>query len=627
MTAPAIRTKEQRVAVRAMMSARVRRTQLRLVSQKIHVNKRGDPLEFQDHYFMIAIFNDGSPMIVIMSSVQTGKTEYLISYAIACCEEGLSVFHVLPKYDIRNAFIDDRIDPLIADVPEYRVKLRKGRDSRDTKGADNKSIKRYATGTWRFVSSNVSADFKGFDADVTLADDIDEFDMKNFAKASKRLEGSDFKFGRYCSNPSYEGFGIHKLFVGGKQFWIHYRCDACEAWRKVDFFDCVALEITDDGGNVIDYELREGVEDHDEYVCHHCSGELNRERWKWIAINPDAPYPSYQISKLLKRTSSPLALFATFMDARSNDTDLEVFYNDDLGLPFSPAGSKLTDDLIKRACVLESMPDYIDPDEKGVRTAGIDVGTYYDVRISRRVLPEGATADTKPHRHAICIARVQTDAELLELLESYRVRAVVIDAFPETRKAKELQKACRRKGIDFWLCAFKSGEGKEAKIMTKDADERIVKIDRTYAVDCATADFREGCNRLPVNGLSLLDGFYKESMKANKRQLVDTPSGGKSWRWSKEANDHARFADVYDMIAGWLFGTPAFDATPTEDPNDVFEAEGALIRHPRRGKGGKRAFMEGEGDEVLTKKEDEGKESEGPKDTEQAEADALKRLF
>jgi hypothetical protein len=581
-------------AIRAIKLAEINKTVRRLIATKTHRTKTGEPIEFDDHYYMYPIYQSGAPMLVMQSSVMTGKSEYLIAFGIACCKNKLSVFHVLPKYDMRNAFVSERIDPLLQDTPEYAVLLR---SSEYSKAADNKSIKLFGEGTWRFVSSNVRADFKSFDADVLIADEVDEFDMNNFAMSLDRLESSIYKITRYAGNPTVPGHGINTLYEGGSQYEMHYKCTVCRQWQMLDFFGCVAEMVG--GGSVIDYRLRDGIEDHKEFVCAKCGAPLNRSEWKWLPTNlRGAPYPSYHLSALMSRRANPLQLWEEFCKARTNDIDLQVFYNSKLGTPYEQAGSAVTEDLLREAAMLKVQPEKI---EKGWCTMGVDVGTFFDVRISKPV---------KGTRCCMHIGRYRSLEELLELVKRYRVMCAVIDILPETRKAKEFQDKALPLGCDVWLCSFKkTGEGESTKIF-RDEEERQFKVDRTYAMDLALADLREGRNVLPINATSLLDGFYVRSMLSNKRVLKTDGRGNKVYKWTKEANDHQRFADVYDMLAGMVIGAPAADVAPTKAEQDL---EGVIVKE-RRTKSRDRDFLSAEKPDKRTGDVDK-------------EMGALKRLF
>jgi len=579
---------EKQNTKRALMAAKVMRSVLRLVAKQsdgttIHRTNSGECVEFGDHYFMIQIYKETAPKVVLMSSVQTGKTEYLIVYTMACVENGLDVFYVLPKYDLRNTFVANRIDTILEDVPRYKKMLRRATSKRS---ADNKSIKQFAKAVCKFVSSNVRADFKEFPADVQVGDEIDEFDLITYSMAPDRMEASDYKFVRESSNPTIEDHGIHAQFKAGTQNEMHYMCTGCSRWQVLDFFRCVAREIRDDRGVVVDHELREDVAVHNEFVCEECGSELNREQWRWISLHIQGKYPSYHISKMLLRSASPKDLWDSFCQAKAKgETELTRFYNSVLGIPYTAPGSRITDKILKEASLMKWQPYELG---KGWSTMGVDVGDHFDVRIS---------IHRDNRRLAVHIGRYKNLEDLHDLIKRYRVRCCVIDAQPETRLVKKFQADAE---CDVWLCRFKKGEG-EASTMIRHDEEKELSIDRTYILDQATAQIRDRTNILPANSDTALDGFYKKSMLANKRILRFDDRGNARYVWTKELNDHQRFADVYDLIAFLVFGGPAEAAPPDED----FEGD-MLLRGGFNAKPGMRKFMG-----VETAAPDEEKEGVG----------------
>lgn len=544
---------QRAIAKRAHKAACVMRAHMRLVAKNkqgetTHRNNHGKSIEFVDHYFMIQIYKEFAPYVVLMSSVQTGKTEYLISYTMACILEGLDVFYVLPKYELRNTFVANRIDPLIEDVPTYAKILKRNISKRSA--ADNKTLKQFIKAVIKFVSSNVRADFKEFPADVRVGDEVEEFDLENYSMADDRLENSPYKFVREASNPTVEDHCIHEKFKYGKQYEMHFRCTGCGKWQILDFFQCVCKEIHDSSGNVIDHVLREDVDQHDEFVCSVCNCALDRSQWRWIPLHSQGKYPSYHISKLMVRSASPKQLWDQFLVAkRKGATELTRFHNSVLGIPYSPAGSRVTDAMLQSASLMKWQPDQLP--EKEYATMGVDVGSFLDVRLS---------IHRNDLRLCIHLGRYKTFEELHDLIARFRVRCCVIDAQPEERQAKQFQEDAK---CDVWLCRFKKYEGEGSRI-NRDEKNREVSVDRTYILDMATQQIMDRTNVLPIDSATALDGFYKKSMLANKRVLRFDARGNARYVWTKETNDHQRFADVYDLIATHLWGSPAESVDPDE---------------------------------------------------------------
>ena len=95
------------------------------IARNHHQSVRGKPMVFADRLYLVELYKD-FPSIGgadIQSAVQTGKTECSIILALERAGwSGKIVAYVLPSGAVRNRFVQNRINPLIATVPAYRAK-------------------------------------------------------------------------------------------------------------------------------------------------------------------------------------------------------------------------------------------------------------------------------------------------------------------------------------------------------------------------------------------------------------------------------------------------------------------------------------------------------------------------
>jgi hypothetical protein len=128
----------------------------------------------------------------------------------------------------------------------------------------------------------------------------------------------------------------------------------------------------------------------------------------------------------------------------------------------------------------------------------------------------------------------------------YHVKRAVIDALPETRKARELQSALR--GIQIWLAYYvqlKTGS-KNVESEAWDIDKSVVNLDRTRTMDQMYARFFDGKNTLP--GFARDVQNYYDQMKAPVRVLEDN-NGEKIARYIETGADHFAHAENYCAVA------------------------------------------------------------------------------
>ena len=143
--------------------------------------------------------------------------------------------------------------------------------------------------------------------------------------------------------------------------------------------------------------------------------------------------------------------------------------------------------------------------------------------------------------------------ELGRMARRYHVQRLVIDALPETRKARELQQALGEGVV--WLAYYVSqriGTKREAPIQW-DHDNGVVNLDRTRSLDQTLARFYDASAGGP--GATLpgdareIPGYY-EHLTAPVRVLEDGPGGERVARYVCQGADHLFHAENYAMVAG-----------------------------------------------------------------------------
>jgi hypothetical protein len=519
-----------------------------------HVNTRGEAMDF-DHYPHIRdLYNTIASDIVLMGSVQSFKSEWSIIDHFACAFSGLSVFFVLPKYEMRTTYVQNRVNRCVEQVGEYKKIIGSG-------FFDSVALKNFGQGVIKYVGSNVIADFKEFPADVLFVEEVDQCAQENLDFAQDRLRASRYQFRRYLGNPTIEGTGVHKYFKQSKQreWWVP--CDKCGGLFELDWFTTIVEDITDKHGNIVDYRLRDTKWEpgcrRDIYpICPECSGTLDRVSvdGAWKAKEPAAAREGLHISMMCSTLNSLAGMWSRFRTALNDPGLLKRFFNSDLGLPFSAAGNKITDVILDR-CVdpdykLVLMPDraFVSGDSsEGPCVMGVDVGTNLDVRISK--------IEAKRVRRVVFVGKIRATnvEELHDLIVRYNVEEVVIDAAPELVLAQDFQEAaaCR-----VWLCRY-SGEGTDRR-RTYNPSDLMISVDRTEALDRAYAALRMSKVVLPANYQEILGGDFVAEMCLPVRQITEDAKGNSRYEWTR-GKDHQRHADAYEMLAAGVYEEAVLD--------------------------------------------------------------------
>lgn len=512
-----------------------------VLATRVHRSTRGEPLDFERWPFLEALYRDNTRDIAIMTGTQSGKTEFLILRKFALCAHGAAVFYVLPKDELKNVFVTNRVDRPLR-LPAYRQLFMAAA------GADNKGLKALGRGTCRYVGSGSLSAFKEYPADAVIVDELDECDSVFLEYANDRLGASDLKHTVLSGNPTVAGAGIAR-WVCDESDWKEWfvPCDSCELWQHITWYDHVVRERRDGRGALLTVERRDEAWDGDPErdllpICSRCGSPVNRlGRGEWRARFPGRPVSGWQLGKLPTPTNRLSDLYRRYERLRRSLTGLQAFTNSDLGLPFEHGEAMLTAELLDR-CV---EPEYELPSgqtEYGPCTMGVDVGAFLDVRVS----------DYPPGRRRLVFAgKLSSDDELFALIARYRVTTMVVDALPEVKRVRDWVNRLWH-AVSVWRCEFAGAEGTYLRDTHVDEEERLLRVDRTALLDDAFSDIVNRVAWLPSAWRDLAFGEYEEEMTGPKRLLLTNPQSGKQrWVWSK-CKDHQRLADSYDCLASQL---------------------------------------------------------------------------
>jgi hypothetical protein len=507
-----------------------------------HLNTRGEKMDFTHYPHIRELYNSVARIIVLQGSVQSFKSEWAVIDQLACAFSGLSVFFVLPKYEMRTTYVQNRINRPCETITEYKRIVGES-------FFDSVAIKNFGKGVIKYVGSNVLADFKEFPADCIFVEEVDECDQENVEYALDRLRASKYQFRRYLGNPKLENKGINAFFKKSDQREWNVPCLDCGNFHELDWFTVVVRDLTDSEGNVVDYVLRDeswepGCRRDVKCICPDCGGELERAsvRGVWIAKDPDCPVEGYHISMLCSPINAVAEMWQKFRDAITDPALMQVFFNSYLGQPYNAVGNKVTTSLLDKAVeegynlVIRDNCAHIEGDKhEGVCSMGVDIGGVFDVRISA-LEPRGV-------RKLVYVGKLKELDEIHDLIERYNVEYCVVDSMPEITLVQDFQETAP---CGVWLCRYR-GEGADRR-KNYDVKDHIINVDRTECLDRSFAALRRGKLIIPENYNSILGGQWTEEMCGPVRRVVEDTKGNPKFEWSK-CKDHQRHADSYDLLA------------------------------------------------------------------------------
>ncbi len=159
---------------------------------------------------------------------------------------------------------------------------------------------------------------------------------------------------------------INLEFIQTDQKHWNIKCPHCQIWNVVDDLD--------GHGQPIGFpaNIEQGF-----LACKQCRGQLDLTQGKWVAKYPDVKDASgYQVSRLYSKFADFKKIYKDFSEC-SSASELQVFYNNTLGIPYLDESQRLNyQELIKlcgsHAPLLTSDNCYM----------GIDVGDLKGIHIT-----------------------------------------------------------------------------------------------------------------------------------------------------------------------------------------------------------------------------------------------------
>jgi len=505
--------------------------------KKYHVNNRGEELDFTQMYYLIDLYKNIHlyKQMVVEKSVQCGLSELFIVSSHEEASRGLTVFYVLPKYEIRNRFVNNRINRVHRKVGKYANLVRQASVEG---GSHRTSLMHFGKGTIAYVGSNVEDEFIEIPVDSAYVDEKDRCNQRNLLMVPDRLTASPYKYWREISNPTIEDFAIDERYKESTRGLWMIKCDHCGKWFTPDFFKHVVREVGPSRYEVRDPNYVKHLRG--ARLIHDCGKAVDRlKKGEWVHEFPDRDWVGFRISKLFNKHSftvqGTLSELAEEWSERvvGHSAKEQVFINSNLGLPYTSAGAKLHDYELN-ACMRSY--EYPCPPlaPKAPRFMGVDVGNHLHVILRERTMDRGM-----PARKLLLAMTVKNFTDLGKLIRVWNPKIVVIDAQPELHEVSELKDAFGQ--------VYSSRFNKDQLEMDINTKIRNITMDRTSILDYVKKAVVEQLLLLPPNADAIDGGDYYRHMTALTRILdVDEDNPEKNrFVWEGSKPDHYFLAEAY----------------------------------------------------------------------------------
>lgn len=493
----------------------------------VWTNARGEPLDFQEHKYLVDIYKDQHPSIVYQKAAQMGLSERLVSESVWVCDRlHKNSLYVFPTSSQLGDFVQARLEPVF-NFSDYlsRITGVLSKDEKEERNVENKrkiqkvGLKQIRDNFLYLRGSQNQQQIISVDADATYLDERDRFIQEHVSYIDKRTLHSTLKWRREASTPTFPGRGVSESFLASDQrFWM-LTCVHCGLEQELDFF----LNI--------DYEKKITI-------CKECKNSIRRlGAGRWVAQAPqNKEIHGYKINGIYNPRRTVEELIDTYEKAKiSGFSAMQQFYNQVLGLPYEAEG---------RALLISELDNctqsYTAPLVVSGCIAGADVGEKIHVIIGKK---------TDKKLRIVYVGTVSDflgPADSLEnLMEKFNIQRLVVDAKPETRKVREL---IARFPNRVFAAYYPTRKFDINDYFTFDDFKSEVFIDRTINLDYLISEIQNEQMELPSNA-KFISGFYEQMTSSTRVTEVNPRTGQAEARWMEKSADHFLHAFAYCRIA------------------------------------------------------------------------------
>lgn len=461
------------------------------------------------------MIDDASPRVVVKKSSQKGFTEAAMIWAFYGIDIlGADTLYLFPLIQMASDWSAGRFSLACRLSPRLK---------RLFTDVDNVAHKRAGTVNFYCRGSNSPAQLESIPVGRLVIDEYDRMYRGHYdsiALARRRMNAAKDPREFNLGTPTFPNFGISEEFDKSTKFRRHFRCPRCGRWEVPSWPESL--------------EWRDGDALTVRGICRQCKGnytqdEMMNAEGDWIAEDLSATVHGYHISGIISPVMPWSKIVQNYLDADGNPRKEQVFYNGDLGESYIAAGSGITDEQLAM-CRGDRRNG-----EKLITPCvmGVDVGSWLHYEITHY--------DSNGCAVVLCSGKCRDFDTLTQVYREWHCSVGVIDAMPETRKAREFRDSLPGQ---VWLCYYADDPKTELII---NESEHTLTVDRTAIIDQRFARFRSVNSSIIIP--SDLDDEFKAHHKALKRILETKADGKEVYRYVRTSDDHYAHAGVYSELA------------------------------------------------------------------------------
>ena len=495
------REREERENILSWMSARKLK------------NEVGDPIEFDNHAFLLDIYTDTHPYQVWEKGSQIGLTTTQVFKTIHLSEtQGYRIIYTMPTVEDIQIFVKSKVNKILGLNPQLRATMGEGRQRVDTT-----EEKHFGRGIVHYRGTFKEQHAISITSDLNLHDELDRSDLSVVETYESRLQHSRYKGQWFFSNPKVPDIGVDFYFQMSDQKYWFISCPHCGCRQYIDWF----------GKDFDNVDKEQSL-----YVCHKCREEITDETrrdgyWVPYISQKRMPYSGYWIPQ----TIAPWMSCSDVMKLEREKTT-DYFYNFCLGLPYRGTDRVVSEDMIWGAL--------------------IDADTYAHDNIAMGV-DQGGT-DENPVLHAAIgneyaiweLRTFHSWQELEDYIEGVGVGLTVIDGNPKREPVQALRDKYHHK---VWAAFYRNDPKGLEVVRWKDREGHVL-IGRDARIDQLIDEFVGGQIKLAIpRNHPILRDYIKQWGTLGLFEKIDQQGNIRKVWESSTGIDHFVHSTLYQRTA------------------------------------------------------------------------------
>lgn len=485
---------------------------------------------------------DGYPFMVDWwqdeSETKCAKKATQLAVSMSCCTLALhkayfkkrNQIYFLPTDDAVRDLVNGKFEPYIEENPSLKAFIGK---------TDNSHLKTVGSAHIYFRGMKSKSKMISISGDDLWFDEQNFFpEQKDIELAEKRASDAINPTFTYISHPTVPLFGVSAKYDKSDQKEWTMKCPHCGEWNRPSEIIPRKLE-----------RWLEGIEG-GFMECKRCERALDVYLAEWVAAYPDRK--KFCSGYWIPRFISPKANFHRIMQSYLDATDLQNFYNTELGLEYADADSRIGYAEVMNLCASYPMPD------SAVNcTMGVDVGEHQLwCVISTPSHTQGKLRDY------LFIGEIKGEGlkkwhNLEAVAKQYGVKRAMIDSEPDPSAARDfIQRMGRRSmsqegeaGNTFWLNRYVESKTESSW----NPDKQEMQCWRTESMDRSHRLLRDKLIQLPHRNYPMIEVFAKHCEGTAKQGEMNKKNFNMEYTWVKLGPDHLRHAFNYDAML-WYNG-------------------------------------------------------------------------